>query len=180
MIESQIRQFDVLVHPDFHLSWTPRPILTTQHNLRRLGWDARTSSLAFDPQVVMFYFSTFVRLEPDTNKPYVDRGVNEVYRDDQERIKKYKDQLGERFFLFAGSQRLSGWGLERILTARGFSYDPDAANLYAYGEYLDACVDSWGNYLTKALKLQESNSHKIEDLSLRSGDELRLMLGKLI
>lgn len=160
----EINQFDVLVHPDFHLRWVEKPVLSASHIRRRQRWDQRVVELKRNNQAVLLHFSSFLQLYGVSG--VIDRGNNKIYKDELERIRRYKDQLGNRYLLFAGNERPLFETLQRILIIRGLSYDPQNSVLYAYGEYYPRCVEGWRKHLVKELGIADVNHHKLPDLSL--------------
>jgi hypothetical protein len=166
MPQIEVVQFETLIHPGYHLYYGTNAQFTTEHITRKEGWDKRVANLATNPQTAMFYFSQFINFE-NASTLHVERDLKGFYTDEQRRIEKYKEQLSERFFLFPGFLIPHGEKLKELLTERGFSYNPDKASLYAYGEFFEQCVDTWRKHLTIGLGLQEDNSHRIEELCLK-------------
>lgn len=163
---SEIKFFDVLVHPDFHLS-RGYSSLTSSHIRRRQRWDTRIAMLANDPEAVLFYSSAFLMLQAGNGGPVLIRDADlAAYEVDRKRILQYREQLGERFILFTGDQKPSSSELKKILDERGFFYTSAEAMLVAYGEYSGACVASWRRYMTIGLGLKKHQSFLEGKLSL--------------
>ena len=172
MINTEIRQIDLLVHPDYNiLRYNPLstrwpPLHPFNHHLQ-FNWEQRVRNL--DPDTVMFYFSS---LKPDQFRKALknpDRLRSGVLRWEIDRIAHFQEILGDRFFVFDSRYLPAGTEVQKLFEERGFLYHTDRLQLYAYGEIREACVIYWGEELQQQLGIPKGNLKvDTEDFSLSS------------
>ena len=171
----EIRQIDVLVHPDFYQINTPNlPLHPRQKELRK-KWEERINSLVRQEGAMLIYFSNIPRdrlneaLNGETNI------LNKIEREDIERIRRYREELGKRFVLFSKLELPSKHRLEEIFRERGLTYRPDQVKIYPYGEVFEACVTAWGYHTKRELNIPDANyNFYTEEMSLTFADTKKI------
>lgn len=172
----EITSIDILVHPRY----VQRRRGSRSHELRQIQidvaerWDERVHELAQQRDAILLYFST-MRLGDEPIEKYItgELPVEERDNEDLERIKQYKNLLGERLFVFQGDWLPYGDMLYEAITSRGFSLSP-YVEVRAYGELYDACVQAWGEVVVEELEIPRKRLVLNRDLSLSLIDRDRI------
>ena len=162
--ETEIKSVNLLVHPDYSQAYGGRPT-TFGDLIRRRRWDSRTVGTAMDPGSILLYFSVFTANNVHSMPP-IHSLSDQLRRIDSDRIRRYSEILGDRFFLFPADLLPLRKELNKKFRKKGFSYDPTSMRLTAYGEYFDACVLVWGTHIQDELRIPSTNFHRLQDLSL--------------
>src|SRR3989338_378347 len=166
MAEIEIKQVDVLVHPDYHLIWEDDESgFSTQLPLRA-AWDSRIVNLAKDGSWVLFYYSG-IPLSPHIL--YEGIIINEdLKKEEQLRRMHYQELLGDRFICFTTPwEEPNATSLQPLLKKRGLKYRPSSTLLTAYGEYLNQCVSIWQESTGEALFIPYKNYSVDPSLSVK-------------
>jgi hypothetical protein len=168
MSEIEIKQIDVLVHPDYHLIWEDTESGFNAQQSLRARWDSRIVNLAKDGDGILFYYSG-IPLSPHIL--YEGITINEdLKKEEQLRLRRYQDLLGDRFICFSSPwEEPNAEFLQSLLKKRGLKYRPSSTLLTAYGEYLDLCVISWQEATGEALFIPYKNYSVDANLSVKHG-----------
>ena len=166
-----ISEVNFLIHPDYSFYLDPYPELglyPLQSSLRD-AWEAKADELVDRPESVLFYL-TFLH---DHNFQKVVRGeapLTMPIREDLERIKSFRDRLGERFIFLPNGTQVTSELVTQVFGERAFRYRPSETKVFVFGEYLELCVKNWGGQLRDALQIPEENYELVSELSFSTED----------
>ncbi len=165
----EIKQFDILVHPDYHRLWKPhKPLIKRQTQLRRL-WQERIGKIAQTPEVALIYFSIFREEEFDNwgslSQDPDPLGFQIVLNDDYSRINRCRDILGNRFMSFYYPTLPSQDNLIKAMPPE-INFNPKETAAFSYGEYQELCAEKWGQQIRNHLGILPENYITLTDLSL--------------
>lgn len=157
LFNMQIKQFDILVHPDFYQMDSPdSPLHKRQVELHET-WDRRVENLQREQGTAMLYFSNLERGELEQG---LHEGANALEnpakQHDISRIQRYQEQLGNRFMLFSKLDLPNRDELQRVFSERGIQFQPDTTRIYPYGEAFEACVPAWGWHIKEELGVPDT------------------------
>jgi len=176
-----INQIDALVHPDYSLKGSDRPILTMDQIRRRHKWMERAQVLARNPKAILIYSSVFLYAKEGDSTLHSAPGRGQTHKEDEKRIGEMQKLLGDRFFLLPGIPLPDGEKLIGEFNSRRFTYHPNHTTLDVYGEWYNVCVNSWYVHLQQALSIPYQQIRRLPDLSLHTQDDINnLSIGKNI
>lgn len=139
----QIKQIDVLVHPDFYQMPLPDwPFHDSQLAIRD-KWEQRFELLKKTDNAILIYYSylTSDKIRRGTEDLFIIK--NKIEREEIERIIKVKSMLGNRLILFGSFEMPEVKSINKLFAHNGFTYIPEETKILAYGEILEMCV--WAN-----------------------------------
>lgn len=186
--ETEIKRIELLVHPDASLAWTSDPVITGLQKFRRRNWLERAKEVAKTPDAALFYVSALCSQVPTEAGVYLISNTHagrQIALEDQARIIRFQELIGNRFFLFSGDLFTGDFlkivpteeEVKQAFKGRRLVYDPHTLELVGYGEYLDLCVTAWEGVLGKRLGLPESNTTFLPELSLNFVDDINIFGG---
>lgn len=143
-----------MIHPN-HVALTIAADLPT-HKIEeelRISWWERAQLISQNKNGILIEFSTLVFdhhpfevLEYIGNDELFDKIQLEVLR-----VNQFKEMLGDKYFLFGNQFDPKDIDLLNILKDRNFQLSQEPTIL-GYGQYLEACVDTWTLGLVDELK----------------------------
>lgn len=156
----EIIHADALVHPDFHLKYSPNPCITKRDLERREAWEERANEIARNPRAILFYFSNFIEGSEPIQGNIKWTGEENLLLHEQDRIRRFEGLLGKRLILYPEDYCPTKDELLQDFWERNFTYNPHSMTLLLYGEYYDWCV------MTRALILELNLGIPITNLQL--------------
>jgi hypothetical protein len=162
----EIRQIDLLVHPDWHVLYhRTDPDSPLQQELRA-KWKRRSLEVSQKPNTMLLNYSAFP-IDPRTiETTSLPARIQRLCQVEGERRDYLTDLFGERYLVYGVENLPQEVAMKREFTQRGFNYHPDSTLVVAYGEYLEACVSQWRNELLEALRIGEMYALTLKDHSL--------------
>lgn len=166
----QIKQIDVLVHPDyFQMDLPYLPLHKRQLELRE-KWEERIDVLKDRQDAILLYFSNMATSKLEQGLKDISVISNKIEREEIERIQRCEAKLGNRLVLFSWMAIPSHDELIKIFESRGISYNPSEIRLRAYGEIFEMCMTAWGYHITILLGISSSNIDFSREESLTDAD----------
>lgn len=146
MSEGLINHIDVLVHPEFN-DMCDYPLPFVEREVLRQRWMNRAQQAGSNTSTALFYYSNFIwhRKGTDgTSKTWIDhKGNRRLYVEEKKRIKAMRKLFGNRLVLLSGKSEPHRNEVNDATEKRGLKIQANAT-VFAYGEYLGACVNKWG------------------------------------
>lgn len=162
----QIKQIDVLVHPDcFQMKLPELSFHKRQLDLRE-RWESRVDLLKDRVDAMLFYFSNIPNSALDQGLKDISTVSNSIRHDDIDRIQRFSNKLGKRLIVYSWFAIINVDELKGIFESRGFTYSPRDTKIHAYGEVLGLCVKSYGDHVAASLGIPFSNIEYSPDESL--------------
>lgn len=162
----QIKQIDVLVHPDCYQMKLPElPFHERQLELRE-KWEQRIDWLVEQPDAFLFYFSNIPISALNQGLTDIATVSNPIRQDDLERINRFRVKLGNKIIVYSWFSILSTKEVQEIFKSRGFTYNLKEIKIHAYGEVFGLCIKSYGEHIAALLGVPLSNIEYSRDDSL--------------
>jgi hypothetical protein len=166
----QIKQIDILVHPDYFQMNVPYlPFHERQMILRKL-WEQRIDTLGKQQSSILLHFSNMTTKSIEQGLKDLSTITNRIEQDEIERIKESMTKLGSRFFWFGWFVIPSSELLEEIFKSREFTYNPIVTNIRGYGEIFEVCMEAWVYKTALSLGIPSSNVEYCREESLTNAD----------
>ncbi|OGG35318.1 hypothetical protein A2363_02810 [Candidatus Gottesmanbacteria bacterium RIFOXYB1_FULL_47_11] len=166
----QIKQIDILVHPDyFQMSVPHLPFHERQMILRKL-WEQRIDTLEKQRDTILLHFSNMTTDSIEQGLKDISTITNRIERDEIERINKSIAKLGSRFIWFGWFVIPSSELLEEIFKSRELTYIPDKTKIRGYGEIFEVCTSAWIHKTALSLGIPSSNVEYCREESLTNAD----------
>lgn len=171
--EIYIEHMEVLVHPEYNQLDPQRALSSTEQDQYRKAWHERCLSIKDSPHQVLLYFSSFLyqhkQFEPQLRQTRFINTKHDIFETEKQRIRDFRDSLGNRFFLFPQNYLPDAFTLERTLAQRDLFTDSEGGtSLAVYGELHDRCVKLWAEAFKQAIGYPENNDVRIAELSISS------------
>lgn len=154
----EIKEITVLVHPD-HTQRRSGYLYRSpwQEELRR-RWDFRVEKLEKNSNGILIYFSDIIT---EMLQKYFNDSLEPPKLDKEEldRIKRYRQVLGDRFFLFGHNDHPETSDFNCLFRERGMTISVNNVELTmtAMGEWYEGCVNAWGQEVKAALGILDEN-----------------------
>lgn len=166
----QIKQIDILVHPDyFQMDLPYLPLHKRQLDLRE-KWEQRIDVLKDRQDAILLYFSNMATSKLEQGLNDISVISNKIEREEIERIQRCMVKLGNKFILFGWLVVPDRDELIKIFESRGITYNPDEIRLRAYGEVVEMCMTAWGYHIAIVLGISPSNIEYWREESLTNSD----------
>lgn len=158
----EIQTFYLAIHLEYAASQISLDSRTTRQKELTESWDKFViNTIAPDNRALLLYFSSF---KPQTldiqlkQSPVAEREVG--------RVSLYQQILDQRFIHFPLSGPPARAVLLQPLRGQGLVYDPNMAQVHAFGEFTNQCVEIWKNIVTHELFIPKQNKRTLRELSL--------------
>lgn len=166
----QIKQIDILVHPDYYQMNVPYLPLHERQLALRQKWEERIGLLEKWEDAILLYFSKITIDRINQGLKDLSSISNIVEREEVERIKRCMAKLGNRLFLFGWFEIPSRESLAKTFTSRGITYNPEKTKVHSYGEVFEMCMAAWSSHTALSLDIPFSNVEYSHEESLTDAD----------
>ncbi len=165
-----IRQIDIIVHPNYYQMLVPYlPLHKRQLILRKL-WNQRFNELEQQKDSVLLYFSYIDDDKLSQGLKDISTLTNKVEWEEVSTIKIVRSMLGNRLILYGWTLLPNEKNLLKTFRERGFVVSPENTKICAYGEVFEMCVIAWACHVANIFSILPSNSEHDRRLSLANED----------